>query len=435
MILRGVNLSGDAKVPPFLPKMGPRDLDRIASLGMNVIRLVFIWEAYEPYPGQHDDSYLACLRRIAEEAAARGIYTIIDVHQDGFSRHASRGAGDGFPSWAVSRRGTPSIPDNSPACSKWPILMASDPTTHKSFDDFFADAGGVRTSFLAMVGRVATAFAGVPGVIGYDLLNEPWGDEATDLAPLYDEMAAAIRGPHPSAILLVEGHITTNCGKATKLPRPGYGGFAYAPHYYKPLTILLKGWRSGCAPIDHAFDQMTGQSSRWDCPLFLGEFGVAASATNAGAYIAAIYDRLDALLASGAQWNLTPGWTPTRKDGWNGEDFSIVDGSGRLRANFHPRPYPRATSGMPTCFEYREGDAPTAGRSLVFTWVNNPALGETEIAVPDGLFRPGTTLEKSSTDVVVTHDPARRALICRSSSVAIDRRSVCRSRRPSRGLE
>src|SRR4051794_24053049 len=113
VILRGVNLTGDAKVPPFLPGAGPRDLDRVASLGMNVVRMLFIWEAYEPTPGRFDEGYLASLCALAREAAARGVYTIVDIHQDGFSRHTSRGAGDGFPAWAVSRRGTPSRPDNS----------------------------------------------------------------------------------------------------------------------------------------------------------------------------------------------------------------------------------------------------------------------------------------------------------------------------------
>lgn len=416
VILRGVNLTGDAKVPPFFPNAGSSDLDRVESLGMNVIRVLFIWEAYEPHPGQYDEAYLASLRDLARQAAARGIYTILDFHQDGYSRHASRGAGDGFPAWAVSRRGTLSRPDNSSKCATWPLMMACDPTTHRSFDDFFANASGVRTRFLRMVDRVAAAFATVPGVVGYDLLNEPWGNEKRDLAPLYDEMAEVIRARHPAAILFVEGRIATNCGMKTKLPRPGYGGFAYAPHYYKPLAIAFHGWRSSCLSLDIAFGRMNGQTQSWDCPLFVGEFGIAAGAKNAAAYVDAIYDRLDAALASGAQWNLTPGWDPERKDGWNGEDFSIFDAAGNPRPTYRPRPFPRATAGTPTRFEFRDGNPPAGSRALIFSWDHRPACGQTEIALPDGLFRAGTRVQTSTASVVTTYDRARRALVCQSPS-------------------
>jgi endoglycosylceramidase len=286
---------------------------------------------------------------------------------------------------------------------------------HRSFDDFFADVDGVRTRFLRTIDRVAFGFAATPGVIGYDLLNEPWGDEKRELGPLYREMAGVIRARHPSAILFLEGHVTTNCGKGTRLTTPSFGDFAYAPHYYKPITLVLNAWRGSCLPIDHAFAQMNGQSERWACPLFLGEFGVAATAKNAGDYVDAIYDRLDASLASGAQWNLTPGWDARKKDGWNGEDFSIVDAAGNLRPNFRPRPYPRLTAGTPTRFEYRERHSSASSWALLFSWDNCPERGETLIALPDGLFRPGTRVETTPTNIIVSHDPARRALVCRSS--------------------
>jgi endoglycosylceramidase len=417
VILRGINLSGDSKVPPFQPGIGAEDLDRLEALGMNVIRLVFIWEAYEPAPGAYDDAYLASLQSIAAAAWARGIYTIVDIHQDGFSRHASRGSGDGFPRWAVSQRCRPSTPDNGPGCKNWPMLMATDLTTHRSFDDFFADTHGVRTRFLMMTSRIAAAFAKTPGVVGYDLMNEPWGDEQRELAPLYRDTADAIRARHPSAVIFLEGHVTTNCGLQTELPRPATGNAAYAPHYYRPTTILLKRWHGATLEINTAFKHMTAKAAEWDVPLFVGEFGVAAETRNAGDYVAALYDRLDACLASGAQWNYTPHWTDRAKDGWNGEDFSVLDPSGALRPNFRPRPYPRLTAGMPRQFEYQDAKSPTAARSLVFLWEHRPELGATKIFVPNALFPPDSTVTVSSAEVICVRDLARQVLVCRAPSV------------------
>ncbi|WP_152051516.1 cellulase family glycosylhydrolase [Tautonia marina] len=398
ILLRGINLAGDSKVPPFAPRIGPADLDRVAELGFNVIRLLIVWEAYEPSPGVYDEAYLTSVMTVAAEAARRGLYTIVDFHQDGFSRHASYGTGDGFPRWAVSPRGRPSTPNNGPLSSDWPLMMALDPTTHLSFADFYADTHGVRSRYLIMISRVASAFATIPGVIGYDLINEPWGDERRELAPLYRDANAVIRSVHPSAILFLEGHVKTNTGIQTRLPRPEFGPVAYAPHYYNPSTIVLRHWHGLTATMDLAFHHMTSTAEAWNCPLFVGEFGMDARVTGSGAYVEEVYDRLDAAFASGAHWNLTPGWTDHLKDGWNGEDFSILDPSGRIRPNYRPRPYPRATAGVPTRFAFDRGSSRFSESTVGYDWIHDPERGLTEVFVPRSVFPPGFPVEVRAAD-------------------------------------
>ncbi len=412
ILLRGVSLSGDAKVPPFLLNLTARDVDHLADLGVNVIRLLFIWEAYEPSRNGYDERYLTALIETARLAWTRGIYTVVDIHQDGFSRHASRGAGDGFPLWAISRRARARIPDNSPRSKNWALMMATDRTTYRSFADFFADVDGVRTQYLAMLSRASSRFVNIPGVVGYDLMNEPWGDEPTELYPLYRDATAAIRARHPSAIVFLEGHVTTNCGLQSALPRPEFTNTVYAPHYYKPSAVVLKRWHGNRLAMDRAFGLMTSKAEAWNTPLFLGEFGLDANAYRSGEYVSAIYEHLDAHLASGAQWNFTPGWTLENKDGWNGEDFNIIEPDGRLRPNYRPRPFPRATAGNPLTFEFRRAISPT----LVFSWDHDPSRGVTELFLPHDLFpREGTAIQASS-DLGLDWDDARQLLLVRSDT-------------------
>lgn len=410
VILRGVNLGGDSKVPPFRASVDPVDLDRLAACGFNVIRLLVIWEAYEPLPGTYREDYLAALRTVADEAYKRGIHTVIDFHQDGFSRFASRGCGDGFPSWAVSARGKSSCPDNSESCRPWPFLMAFDPTTHKSFRDFYRDVGGLRSRYLAMVERAAAAFAGQPGVIGYDLINEPWGREKRELGPLYEDAATVIRRRHPGAVLFLEGHVTTITGLPTRLPRPDFGNAVYAPHYYHPISVMSGRWHGFELPIQLAFGNMTKTARAWDVPLFLGEFGIGADVERGADYVTALYDQMDKNLASGAQWNYSPGWNAVSFDGWNGEDYSLMTPEGQLRANFQPRPYPRATAGTPVGFDYQKARGPGDQATVQFAYLAVPEAGLTEIFLPSTIFLPGSQVELKQGRARLGHDPARQIM-------------------------
>lgn len=70
-------------------------------------------------------------------------------------------------------------------------------------------------------------------------------------------------------------------------------------------------------------------------------------------YIDMFYNALDSNLLSGLQWGWTDGYSPVTKDGWNQEDYSVVDQNLNIRSNYAIRPYPRATAGIPISFQAR----------------------------------------------------------------------------------
>lgn len=383
VVLRGVNVAGNSKVPPFTAASDPAIFEPLPGWGLNVVRLLFTWEAYEPEKGKYSEAYLDYYAAAAGAASEQGLHVIVDFHQDAFSRYSIDGCGEGFPKWALPASVTPETPDNGPACSSWGIKMQSDADMKASWTAFHADEGGVKGRYLAMLESVSARLAAEPGVIGYDIMNEPWGDEVAELGPFYEEAAAALRKASPDAILFISPHALSSAGIQTKLTRPSFDNIAYSPHFYDASVILFDSW-SGVLP-DEPFKNMNGKAEEWGVPLFLGEFGGPGPAEDVGPYMDVLYQRLDERLSSGAQWVYTPGWTEAAKDGWNTEDFSIVDDKGGLRPSFRPRPYPQAIAGEPTTFRLTEAKA-AADRVIELEWENEPEAGFTDLFVPRQAF-------------------------------------------------
>jgi len=379
VMLRGVNVAGDPKVPPFAVIDRAELLDPLPGLGMNVLRFLFTWEAFEPGLGVYNQAYLDYYRNAVDWAWERGIYVIVDIHQDAFSRFTLGGCGEGFPIWALPPEVPIHQPDNSAACRRWGLRMNVDGEMQFAWREFFRGTNGVRGRYLDMMDFLAGVFAGHPGVIGYDLINEPWADEVSELAPLYEEAAARIRARDPNAILFIEPTALVSSGEVSLLPQPSFDNFAYAAHYYEGSVVIVGEWFGN--PLDAPITRMKDKAAALGAPLFVGEFGAPAPGVTAPLYMAEYYRLLNADFTSSAQWVYTPGWTPELKDGWNAEDFSIVDDAGDLRANFRPRAYPQKTAGQPIAMEAAEA-APGVDERFEFVWLHDPAKGGTEIFVP-----------------------------------------------------
>lgn len=100
VFFHGVNVSGSTKFPyeqgttftyvgkPFPLAEADRHFQIIKDLGFNAIRLLVMWEGIEPHEkGRYDTEYLDYIEKIVAKANDYGIYVLMDMHQDIFSRH------------------------------------------------------------------------------------------------------------------------------------------------------------------------------------------------------------------------------------------------------------------------------------------------------------------------------------------------------------
>ncbi len=219
--LRGVNLSGSAKVPTtpdgatwikdslanhrdvsFIGRPLPLDeadehFARLRAWGFTTIRLVITWEAVEHAgPGIYDTAYLSCLRELVKKADGYGMLVIIDPHQDVWSRFTG---GDGAPGWTLEQAGfdLDHLDDCGAALTHqhhgdplprmiWPsnynkLAAATMFTLFFAGGDFAPNCmiAGVNIQdylqqhYIGAVTQVAQALHDLPNIVGFEPMNEP----------------------------------------------------------------------------------------------------------------------------------------------------------------------------------------------------------------------------------------------------------------------
>lgn len=164
------------------------DVDTLADLGMNLIRLDVSWAGAEPERGSYNQSYFKQIHRIVDMCEKRGIHVLLEWHQDLFSE---RYCGNGAPLWAsrpftsktkfgypfpghlpFSIDGDTFLP-NPDDCNRFSNFALGYFNYHLSqaFDDLYINYNGVRDSFVAFWKKIAMEFKDKKNVIGYELIN------------------------------------------------------------------------------------------------------------------------------------------------------------------------------------------------------------------------------------------------------------------------
>ena len=171
----GVNLSlkGEKKGKRTVYSFDSVTEEGIASLhrrGINLIRLILTWDGVEPLPGVYQEEYLNHYRQIISWCEKYGIYFILDMHQDLYSRQI----GDGAPDWASLSGG---YPFEKPALIWAEGYFYSRAVAH-CFENFWrnvpVNGKGLQDYYAAMWRHVAARFCDSPALLGFDVLNEPF---------------------------------------------------------------------------------------------------------------------------------------------------------------------------------------------------------------------------------------------------------------------
>lgn len=279
------------KTAPFYPaNFGATDAAFLASEGFTAARIGFIWEAVEPRPGVYDDAYIGRIVALNSLLAAHGIRTLVDFHQDSWSRGAGiaqlgGSSGDGAPRWATLGANPSQAQDDFQAF--WDNKRA-------------ADGVGIQTHFVRAwqhVIRILDASADSANIVGLDPFNEPYAGsgfgcqeflascpafEHGVLADFYRTTIAAVRETGDTHVIFPESDPDmdgTTALPAFGDPRIGYNFHSYCFPVLGVGVIGLPeppGIGATC-PLSEipATATYAANVDRYDAPGFLSEFGAS----------------------------------------------------------------------------------------------------------------------------------------------------------------
>jgi endoglycosylceramidase len=284
-ILRGVNArvdgvfdvafsDGRVALEP-LPALTSDDCRRMRELGFDLLRLPINWSGVEPRDGEFDDDYLSRVDAAVQCAAAAGIVTLIDLHQDAYSKEIGE---DGAPLWAISP--PPTMLREGPLTDLG--SRRTSPQVNAAFQTFFAagDPSGLQARFSAMLAHVAARFADDPAVLGFEVFNEPIARD-DDVIAFEIAAAEAAHRAAPAKLVFFEPSSFRNLidvAPISSMPFPT-SGVVYSPHIYTFVFLPDPKRFETATPADlePSVRAARTEAQAWSTPLLIGEFGVGPS--------------------------------------------------------------------------------------------------------------------------------------------------------------
>eukprot|EP01112_Ceratiomyxa_fruticulosa_P020687 TRINITY_DN712_c0_g1_i4.p1 TRINITY_DN712_c0_g1~~TRINITY_DN712_c0_g1_i4.p1 ORF type:complete len:514 (+),score=101.67 TRINITY_DN712_c0_g1_i4:1010-2551(+) len=441
------------KEPPWYPpiidtfdpilSLNQFDIDNLAKWGFNFVRLGVMWPGVFPEKGYLNTTYLDTINEIITNLGNAGIYTLIDAHQDVFSRYY---CGEGVPDWLVKEQKAPlarfplptinaSVPiDNSTNYPTLEFCLARDfasyyPTDAVSqlFEEFYTPSTSIYQSFQEYWNVVSSYFANNSMVIGYELINEPWpGDIYTDpllliepgyadkknLVPLYTALNSVVRKNDDEHIIFFEKLTTDVLGARGMTSGPG--GEEYNDRQVFSYHIYCAPTTRGGDP-EHIYECDAENWIMYQVDIedlarlgtggFMTEFGATGNVTYSIEMLEYLTQQSDIFLQSWAYWQFK--YYNDITTGGSAEGFYDLDGNLEYnKVKALSRSYPQAVAGLPFDFSFN-----AANSDFWLSYSIDPSISlPTEIYINEEFYYPqgfnvlispqGTATWKSSSNLV-----------------------------------
>jgi endoglycosylceramidase len=334
---------------------GEDDAEFLVAHGFNGMRLSLSY--WEHAPGLFDDGYLDGFRDFVRRLADAGVYSLIDMQQAIYGPRFA--GGEGFPDWMTLTDGFPVVD------AGYPNSYYVNPAMNRAWDNLWAntaasDGIGLQDHFAAGWKHLAERFAGESGVLGYDLINEPWpgtdwmacanpqgcppgGFDETLLTPFYERVVEAIRTADREHPIVYEPNLLYDFGADTHVGRLDDPLAVFGFHIYC-LSGAIPGFGDpGPCEVGEelSYDNAEAHSQRTGDGLLMGEWGGVSNLEG----VERMTDSADSHLVSWLYW-------------WYGRlvpDATKPPEAPNLDLEFLRRlvrPYPQLVAGTPTSIAY-----------------------------------------------------------------------------------
>ncbi|KYQ99939.1 hypothetical protein DLAC_03906 [Tieghemostelium lacteum] len=388
-IFHGVNVV--YKIPPYHPQtdqfdpvtsLTNEDIQNLKNWGFNLVRLGVMWPGVEPVKNEYNQTYLETMATIVEALGNASIYTIIDFHQDLISR---RFCGEGIPDWAVELASSQSFPEptqlkpypvNStdqypslPQClSKEFAQYYFSKDVGEVFQNLYSNVNGLQDRFIAYWQVLVQTFRQYDTVLGYEIINEPWGGDIyadprylldlgfadrENLIPLYKAVNSAIRELDDQHAVLFEKSLVDLYD--SQYPRGTPGGVEYNDRQILSYHIYCGTDRSGsprrefiCDGEEDIFYQGALKDlSRLGGGGIMTEFGAVSNETNSIEMLEFMTSEADKYLQSWVYWQFK--YYQDLTTAGSTESLYLSDGQlDTVKLKALSRTYAQSIQGIPT---------------------------------------------------------------------------------------